>query len=132
MLFTNYLADEGLAPQRAKTYLSAVRNMQLSLGLPDPRDHSSFPMLKRVLARISRARISRQVALRVRLLITGSILTQIHSALLQSSHPDRLLIWAVASLAFFSFFRLGELLVEPPEMFNPFAYKSAHFAHFLK
>ena len=117
--FAAYLADEGLAPQTAKTYLSAVRNMQLLFGLPDPRDHSSLPMLKRVLAGISRARLSCQITPRVRLPITGSILTRIHSALLQSSHLDRLLIWAVASLAFFGFFRLGELLVESPEMYNP-------------
>jgi hypothetical protein len=36
--FAAFLADENLAPQTGKSYLSAVRNMQISLGLPDPRD----------------------------------------------------------------------------------------------
>ena len=36
--FAAYLADEGLAPQTGKSYLAAVRNMPLSLGLPDPRE----------------------------------------------------------------------------------------------
>jgi hypothetical protein len=45
--FAAFLADEGLTPQTAKSYLAAVRNLQLSLGLPDPRDQSSLPILKR-------------------------------------------------------------------------------------
>ena len=117
--FAAFLADEGLAPQTAKCYLSAVRNMQLSLGLPDPRDQSSLPILKRVLTGISRARLSRQSTLRVRLPITVPILSHIHSSLMQSSQPNRTLIWAIASAAFFGFFRLGELLVESPDSYNP-------------
>ena len=103
--FAAFLADQGLAPQTAKCYLAAVRNMQLSLGLPDPRDHSSLPMLKRVLAGISRARMSQQVAPRVRLPITAPLLARMQVALQQSAHPDRVLIWAVACLAFFGIFR---------------------------
>ena len=72
-----------------------MRNMQLSLGLPDPQDHSSLPRLRRVLASISHTRLSQ------------------HSALSQSSNPDRILIWAIVSLAFFRFFHLGELLWNP-------------------
>jgi hypothetical protein len=49
----------------------SVRNMQLSLGLPDPRDHSSVPLLKRVMAGISRARLSKRQGPCVRLPITG-------------------------------------------------------------
>ena len=56
--FTAYLADSGLAPQTVKVYLAAVRIMQLSLGLLDPRDQSSLPRLKRVLAGISRTRLN--------------------------------------------------------------------------
>ena len=33
--FAAYLADQGLAPQMGRSYLSAVRNMQISFGLPD-------------------------------------------------------------------------------------------------
>ena len=79
--FATHLADKGLAPQMSKCYLAAVHNTQLSLGLPDPRDQSSLPLLKTVLAGISRSRLSRQSPPRVRLPITGPILTQIHSAL---------------------------------------------------
>ena len=44
--FAAFLADQGLAPQTVKPYLSAVRNSQISLGLPDPRDQSSLPTLR--------------------------------------------------------------------------------------
>ena len=117
--FAAYLAEKGLAPQTAKTYLSAVRNLQLSLGLPDPRDQSSLPILKRVLAGIARSRLTRRVPLKVRLPITAPILAQLHGNLTQSSRPDRVLIWAVAATAFFGFFRLGELLVDAPKNYSP-------------
>ena len=38
--FATYMADSGLTSQTVKSYLSAIRNTQLSLGLPDPRDPS--------------------------------------------------------------------------------------------
>ena len=117
--FAAYLADSGLAPQTVKGYLAAVRNMQLSLGLPDPRDHSSLPILKRVLAGIRRARLSKQHQPQVRLPITGTLLVKIHDMLFKSSNPDRTLIWAISSLAFFGFFRLGELLVESANHYHP-------------
>jgi hypothetical protein len=44
--FSAFMADGGLSPQTIKSYLAAIRNMQLSLGLPDPRE---LPILKRVL-----------------------------------------------------------------------------------
>jgi hypothetical protein len=46
--FAAYLADQNLSPQTIKSYLAAIRNTQLSLGLPDPREQSSLPILKRV------------------------------------------------------------------------------------
>ena len=116
--FAAYLADSGLAPPTVKVYLAAVRNMQLLLGLPDPRDQSSLPMLKRVLAGISRARLTQQHPPHIRLPITGHMLVRIHNSLLQSSNPDKTLIWAICSLAFFGFFHLGELLVESAEHYH--------------
>ena len=64
--FTLHLADEGLALQTVKAYLSAVQNLQLTIGLPDMHNQSSLPILKK-----------------------------------------------------FGFFRLGELLVPSPGVFDP-------------
>ena len=116
--FAAYLADQGLAPQTCSSYLAAVRNMQISLGLPDPRDSSSLPILKRVQAGIKRARLGKATPSSVRLPITSTVLERIRTALDRSSHPHRTLLWAIACTAFFGFFRLGELLLDSPGSFN--------------
>ena len=117
--FLAFLADDGLAPQTGTAYLAAVRNMQISLGLPDPRDSSSMPILKRVQAGIKRARLAKNIPPRIRLPITTPVLEQVRVALDQSAHPQKVLIWAVACVAFFGFFRLGELLPESAGAYNP-------------
>ena len=55
---------------------------------------------------------------RIRLPITSNLLRQIKQALDRSSHPAKLVFWAVASTAFFGFFRLGELLLDSAQVFN--------------
>ena len=117
--FAAFMAEEGLAPQSIKSYLSAVRNTQLSLGLPDPREQSALPVLKRVQMGISRARLGRQQPSRVRLPITGQVLRRVKADLVQSGDPERTVIWAVCCVAFFGFFRLGELLLPSRDAFNP-------------
>ncbi len=110
--FAAFLADEGLAPQTGKAYLAALRNMQLSLGFPDPRDQSSLPILKRVQAGIRRVRMLKGSAAKIRLPITAPILHRIRDTLDASACPHKVALWAVAAVAFFGFFRLGELLPE--------------------
>ena len=51
-VFAAYLVDQNLAPQNIKSHLAAIRN---TLGLPDPREQSSPPILKWVQAGISRS-----------------------------------------------------------------------------
>ena len=116
--FAAFMADKGLAPQTIKSYLAAIRNTQLSLGLPDPREHSSLPVLKRVQAGICRARLNRVQSTKVRLPMTAPLLRQIKTELERSAHPNRVVIWAVCCTAFFGFFRLGELLLSAPSSFN--------------
>ena len=117
--FAAALADEGLAPQTIKSYLAAIRNTQLSLGLPDPRDHSSLPVLKRVLAGISCTRLSQGSPSKVRLPITAPLLRRIKGELQRTANQERHVLWAVCCTAFFGFFRLGELLQSSGAEFNP-------------
>ena len=90
--FAAFLADGGLATQTVKSYISAIRNTQLSLGLPDPREQSSLPVLKRVLAGISRARLGRGQTPKVRLPVTASLLRRIGNELGRVDHPERRLL----------------------------------------
>ncbi len=70
-----------------------------------------MPLLKRVQAGISRIRLQAgKSAKTTRLPITFDILRRICTAWSRSSTPDRVVLCAVATLAFFGFFRLGELL----------------------
>ena len=117
--YVSYLAEQGLAPQTGKAYLSALRTAQISLGLPDPREQSAMPLLKRVQAGISRTRLQKGVPAKVRLPITIQTLGRMQDALLSSSEPDRCVLWAISCTAFFGFFRLGELLPESADSFNP-------------
>ena len=116
--FVAFMADQGLAPQTVKSYIAAVRSMQISLGLLDPRDQSSFQMLRRVQAGITRLRMLQGTTHRVRLPVTPHIMFKVRESLSLSSNPDRRVIWAVITTAFFGFFRLGELLPESATGFN--------------
>ena len=102
--FAAYLADQGLSLQTVKSYLAGVRNMQLSLGLPDPRDQSSLPILKHVQAGIKRARL-RTTPARVRLPVTPPLLRQLRQYLEATAHIDRVEMWAICCMAFFGCFR---------------------------
>ena len=88
-LFVAFLADEGLTPQSIKSYLAAVQNTQLSLGLPDPREHSSLPLLKRVQASISQVRLGWQQAAQVRLPIMSQVQRQVKVELERLSNYER-------------------------------------------
>ena len=117
--FAAFMAEDGLSPQSIKSYLSAVRNTQLSLGLPDPREQSALPVLKRVQRGISRARLGRHQSARVRLPVTARVLGQVKRELEASGHPEGPLLWAISCVAFFGFFRLGELLLPSERAFTP-------------
>ena len=87
--------------------------MQLSMGLPDPREQSFLLLLRRVQAGIRQASAFKEPHhKRTKFLITLTVLRTIHSALNAWADPERVVTWAVASLAFFCFFQLSELLMD--------------------
>ena len=116
--YAAFLADQGLASQTIKSYLSALRNLQLTLGLPNPREKSSMPILKRVQAGIRRIRFQKGPPSRIRLPITAHLMKRIKHALDTSLNPEKAAVWAVASTAFFGFFKLGELLLDSAKSFD--------------
>ena len=111
--FAAFLANQGLAPQTAKTYLAAIRNLQLSLGLPDPRDTSTLPRLKLLLAGVRRIRARDPTRPpRIRLPITLAALSAIKQLWERSEVThNTLMMWAAATVCFFGFFRSGEITV---------------------
>ena len=107
-----------LAPQTGNSYLAAVRNMQISLGLPDPGEprhsHSSEESMQELSRHAYKHNHNRKSICQLR-----PRFSQNKIALDKSTHPQKILLWAVACTAFFGFFRLGELRPESSSAFNP-------------
>ena len=109
--YAAFLGNQGLAPRTISSYLSALRTFQVLLGFPDSRGHTSLPRLCLVIAGIDRVRsehsASNQSVSRQRLPITPTILFHLWATAGWSY--ERRLLWAAASVCFFSFFRSGEV-----------------------
>ena len=109
--YAAFLATDRLSPQTIKVYLAAIRHMQITMGLPEPREFSSMPRLRLVQSGIQRTHSSQTTA-KVRLPITPTILRslKVHWSP-QRTDRDIIMIWAAATLCFFGFFRSGEITV---------------------
>ena len=119
--FSSFLACQHISPQTIKTYLAGIRHMQITLGLPEPRQFSSLPRLRLVQAGIQRCYSQqRQGKDHIRLPITPEILLKLRSYWDQfSSDKDIIMVWAAAVLCFFGFFRSGEITLQSTTSFNP-------------
>lgn len=94
--------------------------MQITLGLPEPKEFSSLPRLRMVQAGIKRVHsLSSTETQRIRLPITPAILRQIQSFWSsRAADPDIKMLWAAAVLCFFGFFRAGELMIPSQNSFD--------------
>ena len=98
-----------------KNYLSAVRNLHLENGHPDPTTNNFG--LDRVLQGIKR---HKGTAKRTRFPITLEILTSIKPFLfLTHNRRDATMLWASFTLAFFGFLRCSEFTCPTQKTFQP-------------
>ena len=109
--FATHLACQQLSPQTIKVYMAAIRYMQITMGLPEPREYTSMPRLRLVQSGIQRAHASRQTT-KIRLPITPAILIRLKEHWTpRKSEPDIVMLWAAAVLCFFGFFQAGEITI---------------------
>ena len=105
--YISHLANSGLAYGTIKTYLAAIRYLQISQDLPEPR---ADPMPKLSLVQRGIQRSKPQTAGKPRLPITPTILRQLKALWEgQAGEVDTVMLWAACCTAFFGFFRMGEL-----------------------
>ena len=115
--FVSSLAARDLSAGTIKTYIAGVKFEQISRGFPSPPLALSWARLRLVQAGIARSQAARSH--RARLPITPDILRQLRHGWFRVPNPEVSVLWAVAVLAFFGFFRLGELLVAGARQFDP-------------
>ena len=113
------LGQEGLSAATIKTYLSGVRQVQISQGFPEPH-LAAMPRLQQVLrgVRVEQGKSGR--APRPRLPITPGILRRMKRIWeAEGVTWDTTMLWAASSVTFFSFCRSGELTVPTEKGFDP-------------
>ena len=120
ILLLTYVACQRLSPQTIKVYLAAIRYMQITLGLPEPKEYSLMPRLRLVQSGIQRSYFQKDKdPSKVRLPITPSILHKLKAHWLsRSTSSDIIMLWAAATVCFFGFFRAGEITVPTLSAFD--------------
>ena len=106
LLFTAYLAKEGLA--YTYTYISAIRNMHITLGHHHSYSHLLTPFLEQVLQGIKRDQLRSNPQCE-RLPITADIMLRIHAVLVQSIQDyNSIMMWAACRVAAFGLSRCSK------------------------
>ena len=94
--------------------------MQITIGLPEPKEFSSLPRLRLVQSGIKRAHAQRSpLSNRIRLPITPAILGMVKEHWTpRAADRDIKMLWAASVLCFFGFFRAGEITLPSLNAFD--------------
>ena len=115
--FVAFAVNHGLKYQTVKTYLSAVRHLQIASGGGDPRV-DSMPLLELALRGSRKEQAG--VPKRTRLPITPLVLESMRQVWNRdASNPDVPMFWAACCVGFFGFLRSGEITAAENGEFDP-------------
>ena len=123
--FVAHLAEEGLQHSSVKGYLSAIRHLQILGGMGDPFV-ASWPLLEYTLKGLKLQQARRKsLRSKTRLPITPIIMRQLREVWeMESSQPDKIMLWAACCTCFFGFLRSGEVTVPSQKDYDPEAHLS--------
>ena len=118
--YAAYVANQGLKHSTIKTYLSAVRHMQIMMGLGDPFNQPT-PRLEYVLRGIKSDQAQKgRGGTRTRLPITPQLLKRMKICLMKEpQNNDNIMVWAACCVCFFGFLRAGEIVVPSLSAYDP-------------
>ena len=112
------MEQQGLAHTSIRTYLSGVRQLQISHGFKDP-GIDQMPRLRQILRGVKVERGKEGKAPRPRLPITPAILRKIKPIWMDGIPSfNSVMLWAAALVTFFSFCRSGEVTVEDENKYD--------------
>ena len=111
--YVSFLAShDNLKHNSLKVYLSAVRHLQISNGLPDPFAGVAFPQLDQVMKGIKRHEAEKGVGKKQRLPIPPVILNKLWGVWSKQGDDYNIkMVWETSCLCFFAFLRVGEMTV---------------------
>ena len=115
--FVAYLANTNCAYQTIRSYLAAIRYLQIANNLT-PTPLTSMHKLQLVM-RGARRQIASTRTERPRLPITPDILRKLRALWTGRAHKfDVIMLWAACCTAFFGFFRVGEITIPSADGFD--------------
>ena len=107
---------EGLKAGTIKSYLASIHHAKIALGLGNPHigEMSQLEYVTHGVKSLG------SVPIPSKLLITLYLLAQMHhSWCVERSDRDVTMLWAVATMCFFGFLRVGEIVAHPSSGFDP-------------
>ena len=118
--YVAFIGNQGLKHGMTKTYLSAIRHMQIMSGYGDPFG-VQMPCLEYVMRDIKCAEAKKGGRnTRIRLPITPKLLRDMKAGLMKDPHShDNTMIWVACCTCFFGFLRLGEIVVPSSMGYDP-------------
>ena len=122
--FVACLGQQGLAHSTIRTYLSGVRQLQISHGFPE-LSLDKMPRLRQILKGVQVEQGKQGKSPRHRLPITPAILRKLRVIwVVESPTFNDIMLWAACVVTFFSFCRSGEVTVEKEDEYDPTAHLS--------